>query len=115
MNRRSDLALARLWFAARVRLILRSPRGAFFTFVFPLILLMVFNGLNNSTVAVAGGKVDFAQFFTPAIAVFATATGSYTAVIFGIATLREQGVLKRVRGTPLPMSVYLGSWLAATC
>ena len=27
MRRRSDLALARLWFAARVRLILRSPRG----------------------------------------------------------------------------------------
>ena len=68
MRRRSDLALARLWFAARVRLILRSPRGPFFTFVFPLILLVVFNGLNDSRVTVAGGKVDFAQFFTPAIA-----------------------------------------------
>ena len=75
MRRRSDLALARLWFAARVRLILRSPRGPFFTFVFPLILLVVFNGLNNSTVTVAGGTVDFAQFFTPAIGVFAVATG----------------------------------------
>ena len=97
-----------------MRLILRSPRGPFFTFVFPLILLVVFNGLNNSTVTVAGGTVDFAQFFTPAIGVFAVATGSYTAVIFGLVTLREQGILKRVRGTPLPMRVYLGSWLAAT-
>ena len=114
MRRRSDLALARLWFGVRVRLILRSPRGAFFTFVFPLILLVVFDGVNNSTVRVAGGNVDFAQFFTPAIGVFATATGSYTAVIFGLVTLREQGILKRVRGTPLPMRVYLGSWLAAT-
>jgi ABC-2 type transport system permease protein len=114
VRRRSDFALARLWFAARVRLILRSPRGPFFTFVFPLILLVVFNGLNNSTVTVAGGTVNFAQFFTPAIGVFATATGSYTAVIFGLVTLREQGILKRVRGTPLPMRVYLGSWLAAT-
>jgi len=114
VSRRSDLALARLWFAARVRLILRSPRGAFFTFVFPLILLVVFNGLNSSTVTVTGGEVDFAQFFTPAIAVFATATGSYTAVIFGLAALREQGILKRVHGTPLPMHVFLGSWLGAT-
>jgi ABC-2 type transport system permease protein len=114
VRRRSDLALAGLWLAARLRLILRSPRGAFFTFVFPLILLVVFNGLNDSTVSVAGGKVDFAQFFTPAIGVFAMATGSYTALIFGLATAREQGILKRVKGTPLPMYVYLGSWLAAT-
>ena len=33
-------------------------------------------------------------------------TATYTAVIFGVTTAREQGVLKRVRGTPLPMSIY---------
>jgi ABC-2 type transport system permease protein len=32
-------------------------------------------------------------------------------VIVGIATARDTGLLKRVRGTPLPMSTYLGAWL----
>jgi ABC-2 type transport system permease protein len=110
---RSDLALGWLWLRGRLRLMLRTPRATFFTFVFPLILLVLFNGLNDSRVSVAGGKVAFAQFFTPSIAIFAMTSATYTAVIFGVATAREQGILKRVRGTPLPMSVFLGSWLAS--
>ena len=31
--------------------------------------------------------------------------------MLGIATARDQGLLKRVRGTPLPMGIYLGSWV----
>ena len=92
-------------------MLLRTPRASFFTIVFPLIFLIVFNSLNNSRVSVTGGEVPFAQFFTPSIAVFAMVTATYTGVIFSIATAREQGILKRVRGTPLPMSVFLGSWL----
>jgi ABC-2 type transport system permease protein len=110
---RSNLALGWLWFKGRVRLLARSPRTTFFTFVFPLILLVMFDALNDSNVGIAGGKVPFAQFFTPSIAIFAMTTATYTAVIFGVVTAREQGVLKRVRGTPLPMSVYLSSWLAS--
>jgi ABC-2 type transport system permease protein len=109
----SDFALGWLWFKGRLRLMSRTPRATFFTFVFPLILLVLLNELNTSKVEVLGGKVPFAQFFTPSIAIFAMTTATYTAVIFGVATAREQGVLKRVRGTPLPMSVYLSSWLAS--
>jgi ABC-2 type transport system permease protein len=107
----SDFALFMLWLRGRLRLLLRTPRATFFTLVFPLILLVMFNGLNTSHVAVAGGRVPFAQFFTPSIAIFAMTSATYTAVIFGIATAREQGILKRVRGTPLPMWVFLGSWV----
>lgn len=112
MSRRSDLALFRLWLKGRLRLLLRTPRTTFFTLVFPLILLVMFDALNSSHVTVAGGRVPFSQFFTPSIAIFAMTSATYTAVIFGIATAREQGVLKRVRGTPLPMWVFLGSWQA---
>jgi ABC-2 type transport system permease protein len=113
VSRRSHLALGWLWFRGRVRLMRRTPRATFFTFVFPLILLVLLNSLSDSKVEILGGKVSFAQFFTPSIGVFAMTTATYTAIIFGVATAREQGVLKRVRGTPLPMSVYLGSWLAS--
>ena len=44
--------------------------------------------------------------------IFSLTTACYTSVILGIATARDSGLLKRVRGTPLPMSIYLGAWLA---
>jgi ABC-2 type transport system permease protein len=113
LSRRSDFGLAWLWFRSRLLLLRRTPRVTFFAVVFPLILVVLLNGLNSSKVAVFGGKVAFAQFLTPAMAIFAMTTATYTAVIFGVATAREQGVLKRVRGTPLPMSVYLLSWVGS--
>ena len=41
---RTDLNLLRRWIAARVRITLRVPRATFFTFIFPLIfvILLVF-------------------------------------------------------------------------
>lgn len=111
----TDLALARRWIAARVRLTLRNPRGAFFTFAFPLMFLVLFNGLNGSSrvaaVGPAGGKVAFAQFYTPSIGIFGLTMACYSGVILGISTARDSGLLKRVRGTPLPMGIYVGSWL----
>jgi ABC-2 type transport system permease protein len=112
---RSDLSLLGRWLRARVRIQLRTPRAVVFTFVFPLVLLMLFTGLNgNADVDAVGaaGKVRFAQFYTPSIGIFSLTTACYTTVILGIATARDSGLLKRVRGTPLPMSIYLGSWLA---
>ena len=111
---RSDLALLGRWLRARVRMQLRTGRAVVFTFAFPLVLLVLFNGLNgNATVDAVGaaGQVKFAQFYTPSIGIFSLTTACYTSVILGIATARDSGLLKRVRGTPLPMSIYVGSWL----
>jgi ABC-2 type transport system permease protein len=112
---RSDLPLLRRWIAARVRLTLRTPRATFFTFVFPLTFLVIFNALNGdarvAAMGAAGGKVPFAQFYTPSIGIFGLTLACYSSVIFGLAEARDSGLLKRVRGTPLPMPVYLGSWL----
>ncbi len=111
----TDLALARRWIAARLRLTLRNPRAAFFTFAFPLMFLVLFNGLNGSSrvaaTGPAGGQVAFAQFYTPSIGIFGLAMACYSGVILGISTARDMGLLKRVRGTPLPMGIYVGSWL----
>jgi ABC-2 type transport system permease protein len=115
MTVRSDLSLLRRWVVARVRLALRDPRALMFTFAFPLILLTLFNALNSgvrvAAMGDAGGKVPFAQFFTPSIGIFGLSSACYIGVVFGIASARDAGLLKRVRGTPLPMSVYLGAWL----
>jgi ABC-2 type transport system permease protein len=112
---RSDLALLRRWIVARVRLTLRNPRALLITFVLPLMLVTVFGALNSgarvAAMGDAGGKVPFAQFYTPSIGIFGLAAACYTGIVFGIASARDAGLLKRVRGTPLPMSIYLASWL----
>jgi ABC-2 type transport system permease protein len=117
LPRRSDLSLLARWVAARIRLTLRNPRALVFTFVFPLILVTVFSALNRgarvAAMGDAGGKVPFAQFYTPSVGIFGLASACYTGIVFGIASARDAGLLKRVRGTPLPMSVYLAAWLTA--
>ncbi len=74
----------------------RNPAAAFFTFVFPLMFLVIFNGLFEET-----------QFYVPAIAAFAVITACFTNIAMGVTIARDQGVLKRVRGTPLPAASYL--------
>ena len=106
------ISLTQQWVFARVRLTLRNPRALVFTFAFPLILIVLFSALNgNAEVDAYGEKIRFAQFYTPAIAIFSLVTACYTSLILGIATARDQGLLKRVRATPLPMGIYLGSWV----
>jgi ABC-2 type transport system permease protein len=109
----TDFTLLGRWIAARVRFTLRSPRALGFTFAFPLVLVTLFGGLNadQNVTAPSGGDVRFAQYYTPAIGVFAITLACYSSLIIGIATARETGLLKRVRGTPLPLPIYLGAWL----
>jgi ABC-2 type transport system permease protein len=109
----SDFALLRRWIAARIRMILRTPRALFFTLALPLLLVLLFGGLNNgNTVAGAGDvTVNFAQWYTPSIAIFALCSACYSTLILGMTRARDFGLLKRVRGTPLPMATYVSSWM----
>ena len=112
-RRVSDAGLLGRWIAARVRMNLRSPRALGFTFAFPLVLVTLFSAINEGVeVTVACERMSFAQYYTPAIGVFGLTTACYTSLVVGLATARETGLLKRVRGTPLPVAVYLGSWSA---
>jgi ABC-2 type transport system permease protein len=101
----------------RLLIYLRTPRAAFFTFIFPLILLLLLNSTSSGqevTSTASGEKVAFATYFTPSIAIFALITGCYTGTIFAVSTARDRGILKRIAGTPLPAPVFLGSWAATT-
>jgi ABC-2 type transport system permease protein len=79
----------------------RNPAAAFFTFVFPLLFMVIFN------VVFAGGAEGAGRFFTPAIIVFAVVTATYTNLAMTVTVARDDGILKRIRGTPLPALSYL--------
>jgi ABC-2 type transport system permease protein len=85
----------------------RTPVAAFFTIAFPLILLLVFGTLfGNETIDWRRG-VRVAQFLAPAMAVYAAVTAAFTSLAIAVAIAREQGILKRLRGTPLPPWVFM--------
>lgn len=82
----------------------RNPAAAFFTVVFPLTFMVI------ADVALAqplGGPTQAARFYTPAIMAFALITACYTNLAMGVVVARESGVLKRLRGTPLPTWAYI--------
>jgi ABC-2 type transport system permease protein len=101
-----------LWVQAGMKTLLRTPRAAFFTLVFPMILLLLIDSTSSGSVTAAGGKVDFAQYFTPSLAVLGLSFACYTGLVFSIPRAREQGILKRIRGTPLEPSIYLSALIA---
>jgi ABC-2 type transport system permease protein len=78
----------------------RNPTAAFFNFLFPLILLGLFG-------AILSGKQDDLDVIVPGIAGMSVMTTTFIALAFNMTFLREEGVLKRVRGTPLPGGAYL--------
>lgn len=87
----------------------RNPPAAFFTFVFPLMFLVIFNLIFGSDdVPIGNGReISGSTFYVPAIAAFSVITASYTNIAMSVATARDLGILKRVRGTPLPAGAYL--------
>ena len=93
---------------AQNRIFWRTPIGAFFTLALPLIMLVLFVALfGTDKFQTEYGVVSRAQFYTPALAVFAAASATYTNLGINLAIRRDEGILRRVRGTPLPPWVYM--------
>ena len=84
----------------------RTPVSAFFTIVFPLMFLVLFTAIfGNDEIESLG--VTTAQFYAPALAVFGAASATYTNLSVTTAIARDEGILKKIRGTPLPPWVYI--------
>jgi ABC-2 type transport system permease protein len=88
----------------------RNPASAFFTFVFPLLFLVVFTSLLGSGTTVQNGQsFNLSTYYVAAMASFSVITACYTNIAMTTAFQREGGILKRTRGTPLPGPAYLGA------
>jgi len=89
------------------RIFFRNPMAAFFTLFFPLMIFVVFSLMfGNDEITYLG--ITTAQYYAPSMAVFAAVSATYTNLAVTTAYQRDQGILKRVRGTPLPPVVYMG-------
>ncbi len=94
---------------------LRNPRARFFTFFFPIVLLVVFNGVfGHGTAIVDGVRVSLSRFYVPGILTMALVVASYANLVIQVATARETGVLKRRRATPASPLLLIFSQAMAT-
>ena len=90
------------------RVFRRVPIAAFFTLAFPLMFLLLFASMFGDVGISGGREVAAAQFYAPGLAVFTAASATYTNIGISTAIARDEGILRRVRSTPLPRWVYLG-------
>lgn len=94
----------------------RIPVALFFSLIFPLLLLLLFNTViasGDSTVQTSAGEFPVRQFFVGSLAAFSAVSGTFTNLANMIPIRRQEGVLKRWRGTPVPRWVYLGGFVGS--
>jgi ABC-2 type transport system permease protein len=102
----SAAALAWEQFRFERKLFWRNPSAAFFNFVLPLLLLLL--------IATAfGSDGDELDVLIPGIAGMSVMATTFTALAHAVVFQREQGILKRVRGTPIPAASYLAGMIGS--
>jgi len=102
----SSVSLAWRQFRLERKLFWRNPSAAFFSFVLPLTLLVLF-------ASVFAGDDDQLEVLIPGIAGLSVMATTFNSMAFNLTFLREQGILKRLRGTPLPTVSYLAGFLGS--
>jgi ABC-2 type transport system permease protein len=91
----------------QLKVLVRSPTASFATLVIPLMVLLAVNLLYQGTRLTSRGGIEYVQFFTPAMVAFAVVNACYMSVISSTTLARDEGILKRIRSTPLPPWVYM--------
>jgi ABC-2 type transport system permease protein len=107
--------LRHFWHVLRYQnlIFIRNPLSAFFSLAFPLMFLLLFGSLFGNEVVDDATGVRAIQFLTPSMVVFAVVSSTYINLAIVVPINRDEGVLKRVRGTPLPPSAYLAGRIAS--
>src|ERR1700720_1438424 len=93
------LALSWRQYRLERRMFWRNPSAAFFNFLLPLLFLGFFG-------AIFHGNQKQLDVLLPGIAGMSVMSTTFSALSYNIVFLRERGVLKRIRGTPMPTLSY---------
>ena len=100
-------ALAQL--TADLKIFRRNPAALFFTAILPVIFLVLFVGIFGNQRLEEYDNVRSATLQVPAFIALAVISAAFVALAMGFTRMRENGVLKRVRATPVaPWVVFAG-------
>src|SRR5947199_7309974 len=101
-KRPSAATLAWRQYRLERRLFWRNPSAAFFNFMLPLLFLALFG-------AILHGNQHDLNVLVPGIAGMSVMSTTFVALAYNMTFLREEGVLKRIHGTPMSGTSYLGA------
>ena len=88
----------------------RNPASAFFTFAFPLMFLVIFTALlGQGELRFGSFSLETTTYYVGAMAAFGVISACFTNIAIQTTFNRDQGILKRLRGTPLPSGAYMAA------
>jgi ABC-2 type transport system permease protein len=102
----SAVALAMHQFRYDQKTFWRSPASVFFTVALPLIFLFIFATIFGNDTLEELGNLKTTTYYVPAILTLAIVSATMQSVAIQLTVDRENGILKRGRGTPLPAWVF---------
>jgi len=91
----------------------RNPQSAFFTFAFPVVIIAIFGAMfrGDGPSSYFYGRSAL-EYYVPTIAAASVLGSCYSQLAIVLAIRRQDGILKRVRATPLPAGTYFLGLLA---
>ncbi|MGI8802975.1 MAG: ABC transporter permease [Solirubrobacteraceae bacterium] len=97
----SDLRRVGEQLRADLKVFARNPAAMFFTAILPIVFMVLFVSIfGNGTDKKLHVKISTLQ--VPGFIALAVTSASFLGLAIGLVRAREDGVLKRVRGTPVP-------------
>jgi len=103
----TGFALALHQFRYDQKIFWRNPASVFFTVMFPVMFLVLLGVIVNGQTIHTQGGIDATTYFVPAVITLALVSATMVNLAMNLTILREGGVLKRLRGTPLPGWVFI--------
>ena len=100
------MALAWQQFRFERKIFWRNPSAAFFNFLLPILLLVLIATAFSS-------DADELEVLIPGVAGMGVLATTFTALAYNLTMLRDEGVLKRIRGTPMPAGAYLAGLIGS--
>jgi len=111
---RRDLGLVGWQVRYEQRAFWRNRARAIFTFVFPLMFLVIFASINSGQHLSSRGGIPYNDFFVPGILAYGLIATTFVNMAISTSILRDEGVLKRMQGTPLPRWGYVAARVGST-
>jgi ABC-2 type transport system permease protein len=111
---RTDLGLVAWQVRYEQRAYWRNRTRGVFTFVFPIMFLVIFASLFKGSHISSRGGIPYNDFFVPGILAYGVITTTYINIAISTSILRDDGVLKRMQGTPLPPWAYVAARIGST-
>ena len=85
----------------------RNPAAVFFTVMFPVVVFLILAIVFDGTEVEAHGGIEATTYYVPAIMALSVISATMQTLAMTLVIAREDGRLKRGRGTPMPAWVFI--------